>query len=215
MKNRDDKKWKHDPDYIRYIASGESATVFVVRDVVKAVKTSGKWISIISMNCYEQDDDGKAFHWIVCEIFQRKIQPVYIGQDTDYNKYITWKTAHDDIADQRSKGVKGPKFLVLCTLRNKNKGRYVKLRLVSVVERYLDSFEELWEFEETLDEQETIKAPLKPDPKYIINFLSRLSNAQAEYIKSHEEEILRRILENGRVTPEIMGIKKESKKNNE
>ena len=96
--------WKYDADYIRYVESGESAAVFVVRDVVQAVKTSGKWIDIISFSCYEEEPNGKAFHWIVCELFLRKIQPVYEDYDTERNKYITWLTAHRDIAQQRAEG---------------------------------------------------------------------------------------------------------------
>lgn len=84
--NKKLKEWEHDPDYIRYVESGESAAVFVVRDVVKAV-------------------------------------------NTDHNKYLTWIAAHYDISQQRQEGYNEPKYLVLCTLHNKNKGRTISYKL--------------------------------------------------------------------------------------
>lgn len=36
------KAWKYDDEYISYIASGESAAVFVVRDIVSSIDTKGK-----------------------------------------------------------------------------------------------------------------------------------------------------------------------------
>ena len=207
------KSWKYDADYIRYVDSGESDAVFVVRDVVQAVKTSGKWIDIISVSSYyDEEPDKRAFNWIVCELFPRRIQPVYSDIDTEYNKYITWKTAHEDIAQQRAKGGKGPKFLVLCRLINHNKGKYVKLKLAGIVKKYHDPDGVLWETEELPDEPETLKAPLKPDWEYRITFLKRLTDEQAKYIQSHYMKILNKIELSGKVTPEIMGIK-ETKNN--
>ena len=218
-KQKKNQSWRHDAEYIRYVESGESAAVFVVRDVVQAVNTSGKWISIVSMNSRIEEPNGWAFDWIVCELFPRKIQPEYIGEDTDYNRYITWKTAQLDIAQQRSKGYSGPKFLVLCRLINHNKGKYITLKLASVVMKYHDSNGNVWEVVDTPDEQETLKAPLAPDWKYRITYLTRLNNKQAEYIKSHAVQIIDNIELSGKVTPEILGItsqpKKETKKNNE
>ena len=52
------KAWKYYAEYIRYIESGESAAVFIVRDIVKAVNTSGKWIDIVSMNAYDEPPTG-------------------------------------------------------------------------------------------------------------------------------------------------------------
>ncbi len=216
---KNSQKWRYDAEYIRYVESGESAAVFVVRDVVQAINTSGKWIDIISLDCYDEEPDGKAFNWIVCELFPRKIQPQYIDEDTDYNRYITWKTAHDDISQQRRKGGKGPKFLVLCRLINHNKGKFVTLTLAKITRTYHDSDDEVWEFTEPPEEKETVKAPLAPDWKYRITFLKRLTDEQAEYIKSHEVQIRDNIDLSGKATPEIMGItsqpKKETKKHDE
>lgn len=221
--------WKHDPEYIRYVESGESAAVFIVRDVVQAVNTSGKWISIVSMNSRKEEPDGWAFDWIVCELFPRKIQPYYIEPKSDnpkdiqeardYNRYLTWQTARDDIYAQRSKGYHGPKFLVLCKLLNNNKGKCITLKLISAVMKYQDQDGNVWEFMDSPDEQETIKIPLAPNWEYRITYLKRLNDAQAEYITLNHIKILDNIELEGKITPEILGItsqsKKETKKNDE
>ena len=41
------KDWQHDAEYISYIESGESAAVFIVRDIVNSIDTTGKWIDVI------------------------------------------------------------------------------------------------------------------------------------------------------------------------
>ena len=52
MVDNEREKWKHDTEYISYIESGESAAVFIVRDIVNSIDTSGKWIDVISLNTY-------------------------------------------------------------------------------------------------------------------------------------------------------------------
>lgn len=44
--------WRYDSNYISYIESGESAAVFIVRDIVNSIDTNGKWIDVISLNTY-------------------------------------------------------------------------------------------------------------------------------------------------------------------
>ena len=203
--------------------------MFVVRDVVQAVNTSGRWIDIISLDHYKEELNGNAFNWIVCELFPRKIQPEYVEPESespediqearDHNRYLTWFTAQIDIAQQRGKGYNGPKFLVLCRLINHNTGKFVNLTLTRIMKIYSNSEGAVWEVQEPLEEQETIKAPLAPDWEYRITFLKRLSDKQAQYICSHEAQIRDNIALSGKVTPEIMGItsqpKKETKKSNE
>ena len=36
------KDWKHDAEYISYIESGESAVVFIARDIVNSIDTKGE-----------------------------------------------------------------------------------------------------------------------------------------------------------------------------
>ena len=45
-------------------------------------------------------------------------------QDKDYNRYLTWLTAHEDMDKQRDSGFHGEKFLVLCELYDKNKNKF-------------------------------------------------------------------------------------------
>ena len=43
--------------------------------------------------------------------------------DTEDKKYITWKTAHEDIDQQRSQGYIGKKFIIFLKLVNKNQDK--------------------------------------------------------------------------------------------
>ena len=48
-------KIKYDSEYISYVANGDSAAVFIVRDIVKSIDTSGMWIDVISTSGYKTD----------------------------------------------------------------------------------------------------------------------------------------------------------------
>ena len=41
-------KIKYDSAYISYVANGDSAAVFIARDIVRSIDTSGMWIDVIS-----------------------------------------------------------------------------------------------------------------------------------------------------------------------
>lgn len=88
--------WKHDAEYISYIESGESAAVFIVRDIVNSIDTRGKWVDVISLNNYYKRGAGSkmAFNWIIVELFPRKMQTKYDKNDSAHNRYLTWITAH-------------------------------------------------------------------------------------------------------------------------
>ena len=122
-------KRKYDADYIAYIESGESAAVFVARDIVGTIDTSGKWIDILklegSKNKYGQWD---LKHFTI-ELFPRKNFPHYPNNATiDEKKYITWKTAIEDISEQRSSGYVGIKYMIRSKLVNRNKGKYREVK---------------------------------------------------------------------------------------
>lgn len=208
--NKKPKEWEHDPDYIRYVESGESAAVFVVRDVVKAVNTRGKWIDIVSLSAHIQDEDGWAFNWIVAELFPRKTQPDYSRCITDEDKkYLTWKTAHNDISQQRQEGYKGPKYLVLCTLHDKNKGRtIITYKLVKIIKEYrADDGQTKQVVQEVKKKKpETITEPCQHDWEYRINFLTRLKDSKAEFIREHSAELELKISAQGKSSPEIFGF---------
>lgn len=40
-------KIKYSPEYISYLANGDSAAVFITRDIVKSINTENKWIDVI------------------------------------------------------------------------------------------------------------------------------------------------------------------------
>lgn len=208
-------EWKYDADYIRYVESGESAAVFVVRDVAGNVPTHGKWVDIVSMSAHRQDEDGWAFNWIIAEIFTRKIQPVYSPNDTDKEKrYITWKTAHKDISQQRITGYSDPKYLVLCNLRDKNKGKIITLNLTAIIKRYTGPNGEIKDIKQECKESESIKEKLPHDWEYKITFLKRLNDEQAKSIEARRAELESGIKKNGSPTPEIFGFKGSAGKKN-
>lgn len=200
-------EWKHDADYIRYIESGESAAVFVVRDVVKSVNTKGKWIDIVSLSTYSQDEDGRAFNWIVAELFPRKTNPEYDPDDTAHNKYLTWQAAHEDISRQRQEGYKGPKYLVLCTLHDKNKGKTITYKLVKITKKYRADDGDVIEVERMAKKPETITRPCPHDWEYRIIFLKRLNDSQADFIRENSSELEDKIRAQGKSSPEIFGSK--------
>ena len=118
-------KMEHDAEYISYIEHGESAAVFITRDIVKSIKTKGKWIDVLSVNGRENDYGRWDFKSFSVELFPRKTQPVYLADASEKEKkYITWQTAHADIANLRQKGYKGIKFEIFPKLVNLNKGKY-------------------------------------------------------------------------------------------
>ena len=112
---------KNDPEYISYLQNGDSAAVFIVRDIVKSVNTSGMWIDILSTSGGKNEYGKWDFSSITIELFPRKIKPVYPEYSSIADKkYITWKTANEDISKQRKKGYKGKRFLICPKLVNKN-----------------------------------------------------------------------------------------------
>ena len=200
-------EWKHDADYIRYVKSGESAAVFVVRDVVKAVDTTGKWIDILSFSTYFQDEDEREFNWIVAEIFPRKLQPEYDPDNSAHNRYLTWKTANEDIALQRDEGYVGPKYLILCNLHDKNKGKTITYKLVKITKKYRADDGDVIVVERMAKKPETITKPCPHDWEYRIHFLKRLNGSQADFIREHSRELEDKILAQGKSSPEIFGFK--------
>lgn len=197
MSKRED--WKYDAEYTSYLESGESAAVFIVRDIVNSIDTTGKWIDVISLNTYYKKGAGdrKAFNWIIVEIFPRKMTPKYDSHDSAYNKYLTWLTAHEDIAKQRQAGSHGEKYLVLCSLYNKNKNKLTTHTIIAG---------KYWEAMDAYRPME-IKDPVDPDWEYRIQAVRKVNSKQVKYIQNHEWELEEKIRENGRPTLEILKIR--------
>ena len=192
------KDWKHDAEYISYIESGESAAVFIVRDIVNSIDTKGKWVDVISLNTYYKRGAGDrmAFNWIIVELFPRKMQPKYDKNDSAHNRYLTWVTAHEDIAKQRQAGFHGEKYLVLCNLYNKNKNKFTTHTIIA---------RKYWEPMEAYRPME-VKDPVDPEWEYRIQAVKKVNAKQVSYIKNHEWELEEKIRENGKPTLAILGL---------
>lgn len=191
------KDWKHDAEYISYIRSGESAAVFIVRDIVKSIDTKGKWVDVISLNTYYKRG-AMAFNWIIVELFPRKMQPKYDKNDSAHNRYLTWVTAHEDIAKQRQAGFHGEKYLVLCNLFNKNKNKFTTHTIIA---------RKYWEPMEAYRPME-VKDPVAPKWEYQIQAVKKVNAKQVSYIQNHEWELEEKIRENGKPTLAILGLQR-------
>lgn len=204
--NKKNEEWRKDSDYISYVSSGESAAVYIVRDIASDVNTEGMWIDIISFNTYQKRgaEERWAFNWIIAELFPRKLIPEYIDESSgygeryirEYNRYLTWSTAHKDINRQRRRGYNGPMYLVLCDLVNVNSNKF-KVRTI-----YAKKY---WEPQEAYRNME-IKEPVEPEWTYKIREVKKVNHIQVKYIEDNEWEIEEEIRAHGRPTLEILGI---------
>ena len=147
-------KIKYDAEYIRYVENGESAAVFITRDIVKAINTKGKWIDVLDVagtkfeyqklfvgkeSYHFELDTAWDFEFFDVELFPRKTNPFYPEHASDdEKKYITWQTAHEDISLLRSHGYKGPKFHIVPKLVNYNDNVY------DVVSAFWDKKSKRW-----------------------------------------------------------------------
>ena len=168
-------KIKYDAEYISYIQHGESAAVFITRDIVKSIKTKGKWIDVLTADGKINDYGRWDFKSFTVELFPRKTQPVYPeSASNEEKKYITWQTAHADVENLRSKGYKGVRFEIFPKLVNLNRGNFQIERAIwnkafngwvpNVPEKYFTSSCEWRER----------KVPLKPKWEYHILKIRRL-----------------------------------------
>lgn len=166
-------KRKYDSEYIAYVKNGDSAAVFIVRDIVKSIDTTNKWIDIIHTKGFQNKDSIWDFSEIIVELFPRKKKPIYPGNVSDEDKkYITWKTAHEDISDQRAKGYKGPKYKVCPKLVNMNKG---KTRTTEKIwnKKFQQYVPKHWARSSDCEIRK-VKIPLKPQWEYYIISANRL-----------------------------------------
>ena len=179
---------KYDDDYISYVEKGESAAVFLIRDCVGEIKTDGMWIDILSLDTYEKY--GRiGFNYIIAELFPRKQKPEYppYEKNTDLIAYITWKTAVVDIGEQRQKGVRGPKYLILSHLYNENKGKVVN-KIV-----YWDMTHKKFTDQKKSNDGKRISLPQTPCWKYDIRTVKKVTYKNINYIEDHKDQILERI----------------------
>lgn len=166
-------KIKYDSEYISYIENGESAAVFIIRDVVKAIDTTNKWIDVIDLKGFKNPNLKWNFSEITVELFPRKSKPFYPKNASDYEKkYITWQTAQKDISEQRNNGYRGQKFLVYPKLVNKNKGKTITVEKVwnKKFHKYIP---EHWARSSDCEVRK-VKVPIKPKWEYYIVSIKRL-----------------------------------------
>ena len=121
------KVWEVDPDYRRYVSSHHPEAIeFIKRNAAAFQKKGNVWLDIQDYSVFPGTaPDGSnlpgaakviLFKTIVFDVFPRKMKPDYREEDTDYNRYITWKTATEDIRKQRSEGNRGERWIVECLL---------------------------------------------------------------------------------------------------
>lgn len=184
MTNERNLKMKYDPEYIRHVESGESAAVFIVRDIIKSIDTSNKWIDVVMMSAQHRKG-GVNFDYIIIELFNRTLSPQYTNNIGD-RKYITWKTAHEDIEKQRLNGCIGLKYLILCDLYNENEGRFREKPALwnKTFERWVP-----WKWKTSSCEVRKRKIPLEAKWNYKIRATKKISIQQYEKIQKNENKI--------------------------
>lgn len=112
------KKWFtrfNDADFTHYYESGEATAVQIVKNLARDIDTSNKWIDVISYKRYATNLNRNWFNWSIVELFPRITHPKYT-KDVQYNKYICWHAAHNDITVHRQKNHHGEKYIVFCKL---------------------------------------------------------------------------------------------------
>lgn len=166
-------KIKYDSKYISYVKNGGSAAVFIVRDIVSSIDTSGMWIDVISTSGYKNKFNQWDFSSITIELFPRKTKPIYPQDATpEDKKYITWQTANVDIANQRSQGYRGKKFTIYPKLVNKNQGKTKTIEKIwnKKFGRYVSK---CWARSSDCEVHKK-KVPIKPEWEYHIISIKRL-----------------------------------------
>ena len=117
----------NDLGYRRYVHLHHPEAIQFIKRNAEAIKNIGNiWIDVQNVTEFsDKAPDGTClpgvgnvilFKKIVFDIFPRKMKPQYRKEDIFYNRYITWKTATEDIWRQRSAGYEGEQWIVECLL---------------------------------------------------------------------------------------------------
>lgn len=117
--------------YSDYTRTFESQVVFLVKQFSQELDTKRKWIDVVSYDYRVRDYGRSGFNYMVVELFDRKIFPKYPKKtdeesDAEYTalcRAITWEVSHEDIHKQRLEGKRGPIYLFVLRLYNKNRGK--------------------------------------------------------------------------------------------
>ena len=181
---------KYNEEFIEYFNGYESASVFIVRELVKSINTRNKWVDVLSIIGYETSGGRWFLPEIRVEIFPRKIQPKYEPYPKDateaeklriniHNNYLTWETAHKDIDNQRAAGFIGKKFEICTKLVNKNSGKFKEVHQKEIWNNYLNLWTPIQFRTPSCDENKireivTEQVPLKPKWEYDILSVKRI-----------------------------------------
>ena len=130
----------HDSEYIAYCEHGDSAAVFIMRDIQNEVNVDNMWIDIVSTKKRSSHINNKYWHdfeWFVVELFPKKLFPDYsLAMSDDDKRYETWKTAKIDVSEQRRSGFKGRKYMVYPHISIKYAPEPSKISKVMTTEMY-------------------------------------------------------------------------------
>jgi hypothetical protein len=124
--------------YLEYASTDEARAVLFVKKQLK--KSAGHWIDVIDCVPYQSDNvNDLEFKLVVCGLYKRRLKPDYPpknnftinGKLNEREYYLTvrattWETAHTDISQQKTKGIKGEIFEIKGIKYNKNRGKFIK-----------------------------------------------------------------------------------------
>lgn len=148
-KEKPKKIWEVDPAYRNYVSSHHPEAIEFIRKN-ETIKNKGDvWLDIQTFTEFQDTaPDGSylrgarniiLFKEIKFDIFPRKKRPQYKKGDKEYNKYITWKTATEDIQEQRSAGYKGKRWIVECQLDVHKAKDIIRKELIPETYRIIDN----------------------------------------------------------------------------
>ena len=186
--------------YEDYLKSSEALAVYLVKAYVHQVDTRNKWIDIVNSSTWEHRSSKTAFNYLIVEIFDRIKHPIYPKRtdkmdDYEYRqicKAITWEVSHDDIRDQRERGIRGQLFLTIVPIYNKNKGKKVVIEKPFWNEEY-GGFDYTGKVPTTTKK---IEIDMEPDWDYFVKACKQITDVDAHRItKYFDANILPKIHE--------------------
>lgn len=125
-------------EYLKYASTDEARAVLFVKKQMK--ESAGHWVDIIDCDSYQSENPNDLeFKLVIFGLYKRSLKPKYPpksnftfnGKFNEKEYYlsvraITWETAHNDISQQKSKGIKGVIFEIRGVKYNKNRGKFIK-----------------------------------------------------------------------------------------
>ena len=105
--------------------------MYLTKQLVHQIDTKNKWIDIVDYDQFSHRSNLVGFNYIIVEVFNRKIIPMYPEKKTFSNEFaykqtckaITWDVSHRDIEKQRASGARGLTYLIVISISNKNRGK--------------------------------------------------------------------------------------------